>query len=165
MPGEDPLFRQLPAGDTGDGGRHSSLGVLKLSVWTVRFSGQCFRHSVCTVLTNLKENGRPADMGAVISRWKTKPTTVEKLENLDKPITAQNNLYVTVLLLPGTVLSTPAYKYLKITDFWSEEREENLICFLEEQPVLYDVGSKRYSNRASKKKACCDIAVALGVVF
>ena len=28
MPGEDPLFRQLPAGDTGDGGRHSSLGVV-----------------------------------------------------------------------------------------------------------------------------------------
>ncbi|CAL8276276.1 unnamed protein product [Boreogadus saida] len=27
MPGEGPLFRQLPAGDTGDGGRHSSLGV------------------------------------------------------------------------------------------------------------------------------------------
>ena len=28
MPGEDPLFRQLPAGDTGDGGRHSSRGVV-----------------------------------------------------------------------------------------------------------------------------------------
>ncbi|XP_054654236.1 endoplasmic reticulum junction formation protein lunapark-B isoform X2 [Dunckerocampus dactyliophorus] len=27
-----------------------------------------------------------ADMGAVISRWKTKPTTVEQLENLDKEI-------------------------------------------------------------------------------
>ena len=52
-----------------------------------------------------------------------------------------------------------------MADFWSEEREENLICLLEEQPVLYDVGSKGYSNRDSKKKACCDIAVALVVVF
>ena len=52
-----------------------------------------------------------------------------------------------------------------MADFWSEEREENLIRLLEEQPVLYDVGSKGYSNRDSKKKACCDIAVALGVVF
>ena len=34
---------------------------------------------------------------------------------------------------------------------------------LEEQPVLQDVGSKGYSNRDSKKKACCDIAVALSV--
>ena len=82
-----------------------------------------------------------------------------------QPFTAQNNLYVTALLRPGTVLSTPAYKYTKMADFWSEEREENLIRLLEEQPVLYDVGSKGYSNRDSKKKACCDIAVALGVVF
>ena len=28
MLGEDPFFRQLPAGDTGDGGRHSSRGVV-----------------------------------------------------------------------------------------------------------------------------------------
>ena len=28
MPGEDPLFRHLKAGDTGDGGRHSSRGVV-----------------------------------------------------------------------------------------------------------------------------------------
>ena len=82
-----------------------------------------------------------------------------------QPITAQNNFYVTALLRPGTVLSTPAYKYPKMADFWSEEREENLIRLLEEQPVLYDVGSKGYSNRDSKKKASGDIAVALGVVF
>ena len=50
-----------------------------------------------------------------------------------------------------------------MADFWSEEREENLIRLLEEQPVLYDVGSKGYSNRDSKKKACCNIAVAFGV--
>ena len=58
-----------------------------------------------------------------------------------------------------------AYKYPKMADFWPEEREENLIRLLEEQPVLNDVGSKGYSHRDSKKKACCDIAVALGVVF
>ena len=28
----------------------------------------------------------------------------------------------------------------KMADFWSEEREENLIQLLEDQPVLYDVG-------------------------
>ncbi|XP_056443046.1 uncharacterized protein LOC130379928 [Gadus chalcogrammus] len=50
-----------------------------------------------------------------------------------------------------------------MADFWSEEREENLIGLLEDQPVLYDVGSKGYSNRDSKRRACCDIAVALGV--
>ena len=27
-----------------------------------------------------------------------------------------------------------------MADFWSEEREENLIQLLEDQPVLYDVG-------------------------
>ena len=52
-----------------------------------------------------------------------------------------------------------------MADFWSEEREENLIRLLEEQPILNDVGSEGYSNRDSKKKACCDIAVALVVVF
>ena len=57
-----------------------------------------------------------------------------------QPITAQNNLYGMALLRPGTVLSYPAYKYPKMADFWSEEREENLNRLLEEQPVLYDVG-------------------------
>ena len=50
-----------------------------------------------------------------------------------------------------------------MADFWSEEREEKLIGLLEDQPVLYDVGSKGYSNRDSKRRACCDIAVAIGV--
>ncbi|CAL8406529.1 unnamed protein product [Arctogadus glacialis] len=50
-----------------------------------------------------------------------------------------------------------------MADFWSEEREEKLIWLLEDQPVLYDVGSKGYSNRDSKRRACCDIAVAIGV--
>ena len=79
-----------------------------------------------------------------------------------QPITAQNNLYVTALLRPGTVLSTP-HKYPKMADFWSEEREEILIRLLEDQPVLYDVASKGYSNRDSKRRACCEIAVAIGV--
>ncbi|CAL8237559.1 unnamed protein product, partial [Boreogadus saida] len=47
--------------------------------------------------------------------------------------------------------------------FCSEEREEKLIRLLEDQPVLYDVGSKGYSNRDSRRRACCDIAVAIGV--
>ena len=38
MPGEDPLFRQLPAGDTGDGGRHSSRGVV---------SAEAPKHATC----------------------------------------------------------------------------------------------------------------------
>ena len=93
-----------------------------------------------------------------------------QLERVDltislQPITAQNNLYVTALLRPGTVLSTPAYIRRWQTSGPKSEREENLICLLEEQPVLYDVGSKGYSNRDSKKKACCEITVALGVVF
>ncbi|XP_059892346.1 uncharacterized protein LOC132446202 [Gadus macrocephalus] len=50
-----------------------------------------------------------------------------------------------------------------MADFWSEEREEKLIRLLEDQPVLYDVASKGYSNRDSKRRACCEIAVAIGV--
>ena len=69
-----------------------------------------------------------------------------------QPITAQNNLYVTALLRPGTVLSTPAYKYPKMADFWSEEREENLIRL-------------RSNLSFTTLACCCDIAVALGVVF
>ncbi|XP_030234456.1 uncharacterized protein LOC115559629 [Gadus morhua] len=50
-----------------------------------------------------------------------------------------------------------------MADFWSEEREEILIWLLEDQPVLYDVASKGYSNRDTKRRACCEIAVAIGV--
>ena len=46
---------------------------------------------------------------------------------------------------------------------WSDEKEENLVILWSENPCLFDIQSKDYSNRLKKEAAYQDIAAKLNM--
>lgn len=49
-----------------------------------------------------------------------------------------------------------------MADFWTEEREDELVILWQERPCLYNPALKTHSNRAALLRARTEIGTALG---